>query len=98
MTELRGTVTVIRQGTRDVLDQRHRLSKTLKEHIVNNDPFPERELERVLRGIQRELMTWMETAGPGSTVDVDLLPPVAKISFQREKTYDSAAAAPPPPL
>ncbi len=98
VTELRGTVTVIRQGTRDVLDQRHRLSKTLKEHIVNNDPLAERELERVLRGIQRELMTWMETAGPRSMVDVDLLPPVAKIGHLREKMYDPAAAAPPPPL
>lgn len=98
IAEIRGTVAVIRQGTADVLDQRHRLSKTLKEHIVNNDPLAERELDRVLRGVERELMTWMETAGPRSMVDVALLPPMAKIGHLRERMWDPAAAAPPPPL
>ncbi|MEY9860098.1 hypothetical protein ABH935_005734 [Catenulispora sp. GAS73] len=96
--EMRGTVAVIRQGTRDVLDQRHRLSKTLKEHIVTNDPLAERELERVLRGIQRELTTWMETAGPRSAVDVPLLPPIVKIGHLRDRMWDPASAAVPPPL
>lgn len=98
VAEMRGTVAVIRQGTRDVLDQRHRLSKTLKEHIVNNDPLAERELERVLRGIERELMTWMETAGPRSAVDVALLPSSVKIGHLRDRMWDPASAAPPPPL
>lgn len=98
VAEMRGTVAVIRQGTRDVLDQRHRLSKTLKEHIVNNDPLAERELERILRGIQRELMTWMETAGPRSVVDVALLPPEPTIGHLRDRMWDPASDAPPPPL
>lgn len=60
MAELRGAEAIIRQGTKDVLAQRRRLTATLKEHIVNNDVLHERELDRVLRGINRELAKWME--------------------------------------
>jgi hypothetical protein len=98
IAEIRGTVAVIRQGTWDVSAQRQRLSKTLKEHIVNHDVLAERELDRVLRGVEHELMTWMESAGPRSWVAVDLLPAAAKVGHLRERMWDPATAAPPPAL
>jgi hypothetical protein len=96
--EISGAVAVIRQGMRDVLTQRRRLTATLKEHIVNHDALHERELDRVLRGIGRELAKWMETAGPRTAVPLDLLPPTLKVVHFRERFWDPASAAPPPPL
>lgn len=98
MREIRGAETVIRQGTKDVLAQRRRLTATLKEHIVNHDVLQERELDQVLRGIDRELAKWMETAGPRALVPVELLPPTIKIEHLRERLWDPASAAPPPAL
>ena len=98
MAELRGAEAIIRQGTKDVLAQRRRLTATLKEHIVNNDVQRERELDRTLRGINRELAKWMETVGPRATVHVELLPPTMKVGHLRERLWDPASAAPPPPL
>ena len=98
MAELRGAEAIIRQGTKDVLAQRRRLTATLKEHIVNNDVLRERELDRTLRGINRELAKWMETVGPRATVHVELLPPTMKVGHLRERLWDPASAAPPPPL
>lgn len=96
--EIRGAVSVIRQGMKDVLTQRRRLTATLKEHIVNHDVLQERELDRVLRGIERELATWMEAAGPRTTVPVELLPPTLKVGHLKERFWDPSSAAPPPPL
>jgi hypothetical protein len=98
VTEIRAAEAVIRQGTRDVLAQRRRLTATLKEHIVNHDVLQERELDRVLRGIERELAKWMETAGPRAAVPVELLPPTVKVGHLRERLWDPASAVPPPPL
>lgn len=98
VSEIRGAETVIRQGIRDVLVQRRRLTATLKEHIVHHDVLAERELDRVLRDIDRELATWMETAGPRATVPIELLPPTMKVGHLRERLWDPASAAPAPPL
>jgi len=98
MAELRGAEAIIRQGTKDVLAQRRRLTATLKEHIVNSDVLQERELDRVLRSINRELAKWMEAAGPRATVPVELLPATMKVGHLRERLWDPASAAPPPPL
>ncbi|MER6667098.1 DUF3375 family protein [Amycolatopsis japonica] len=98
LNDIRGAEIVIRQGTKDVLTQRRRLTATLKEHIVNHDALQERELGRVLRGIERELSTWMETAGQRASVPLELLPPMAKVGHFRERLWDPASAAPPPPL
>lgn len=96
--EIRGAEGIIRQGTKDVLDQRRRLTATLKEHIVNHDVLHERELDRVLRALGREVATWMETARPRASVPVELLPSTMKVAHFRERFFDPAAAAPPPPL
>ena len=98
VNEIRGAVTVIRQGMKDVLAQRRRITATLKEHIVNHDVLEERELNRVLRGIERELATWLEASGPRTTVPIELLPPTAKVGHLRTRPWDPSSATPPPPL
>lgn len=97
-THFRGTVAVIRQGIDDVLAQRTRLTTTLREHIVNHDLIKERELETLLRDINRELATWMQQARPRSNVPLELMPGTLEIAHLRERFYDPGSEAPPPPL
>ncbi|MCU1425104.1 MAG: hypothetical protein JWM51_1395 [Microbacteriaceae bacterium] len=92
------TVSLIRKGIDDVLTQRNGLTTTLREHIVNHDVVKDRELERLLRDINKELATWMETAGPRSVVTAPLLPATVDIEHLREKFYDPNQHTPPPPL
>ena len=96
--EFLATVSVIRRGTEDVLAQRRRLSATLREHIVNHDLLNERELDEMLRAINRELAQWMEEAGPRAFVPIELMPPTVDFGHMRERLYDPSSAAPPPPL
>ncbi|MEU6720404.1 DUF3375 family protein [Nonomuraea sp. NPDC046802] len=95
---LRGTVGVIRQGIDDVLSQRSRLTTTLREHIVNHDTIKERELEVLLRDINRELATWMQSAGPRAAVALELMPRTLDVAHLRERFYDPGLEIPPPPL
>ena len=92
------TVSLIRKGIDDVLTQRNGLTTTLREHIVNHDVVKDRELERVLREIGKELGTWMETAGPRSTVTAELMPGALGMNHLREKFYDPDSHAAPPAL
>ncbi|WP_187976060.1 DUF3375 domain-containing protein [Mycetocola sp. JXN-3] len=96
--DFRGTVSILRSGIDDVLSQRRRLTATLREHIENHDHVRDRELDAVLRALGRELETWMHTAGPRSTVPVELLPEVPETPHLRERLWDPLSAAPPPPL
>ncbi|MFO7689676.1 MAG: DUF3375 family protein [Cryobacterium sp.] len=95
---LMGTVRLIRKGVDDVLTQRNGLSTTLREHIVNHDVIRDRELERMLRDINRELATWMQTAGPRSTVTAELMPGTLDVDHLRERFYDAGAHRAPPEL
>jgi len=92
------TVTLLRKGIDDVLTQRKGLTSTLREHIVNHDVVKDRELERTLREINRELATWMQTAGPRSTVTTELMPGTLEVEHLRERFYDPLAHTGPPAL
>ncbi|MCI4658828.1 DUF3375 domain-containing protein [Cryobacterium zhongshanensis] len=93
-----GTVGLIRKGIDDVLTQRNGLTTTLREHIVNHDVVKDRELERLLREINKELAIWMETAGPRSTVTAELMPGILDVEHLRERFYDPLGHRPPPDL
>lgn len=93
-----GTVRLIRTGIDNVLTQRNGLSTTLREHIVNHDVVKDRELERMLRDINRELATWMQTAGPRSAVTAELMPGTLDVDHLRERFYDAGAHRAPPEL
>lgn len=96
--EFRRTVKIMRDGTRDVIAQRHRLSATLARHIRHHNVVRDRELDATLRQINQQLEIWMRTAGPRSTIGVELLPEKIEIEQLRERFWDPAEAAPPPPL
>ncbi|WP_425861344.1 DUF3375 family protein [Arthrobacter sp. TWP1-1] len=96
--QLRTAVDVIRRGISDVLGQRQRLSATLREHIENYDHIRNRELDGVLRGIDREMRSWMQTARARDHVDVELIPPGLDIAAVRFRTYDPGSERAPEPL
>lgn len=96
--EFRRTVKIVQDGIRDVLSQRQRLSATLRDHIVHHDIIRDRELDATLRQINQQLEVWMRTAGPRSTIDTELVPAKIDIQHLRERFWDPAEAAPPPPL
>ncbi|MRG60826.1 DUF3375 family protein [Agromyces sp. CFH 90414] len=96
--QLRSAVDVIRRGISDVLGQRQRLSATLREHIESYDHIRNRELDEVLRGIDRELRTWMQTARPRDHVDVELIPSGMEIDMLRFRTFDPESERVPEPL
>jgi hypothetical protein len=96
--QLRTAVDVIRRGITDVLGQRQRLSATLREHIENYDHIRNRELDLVLRGIDREMRTWMQSARVRDHVDVELIPPVLDIAGIRLRAFDPESERAPEPL
>lgn len=97
-SQLRTAVDVMRRGIADVLDQRQRLTATLREHIENYDHIRNRELQLVLRGIDREVRTWMQTARPRDHVDLELLPPVLGVPGLKLRTFDPDSERPPAAL
>lgn len=96
--QLRTTVNVIRRGISDVLGQRQRLTATLREHIENYDHIRNRELDAVLRDIDREMREWMLSARARDHVDVELIPPGLDMDAVRFRTYDPDSERAPEPL
>ncbi|HET9871909.1 MAG TPA: DUF3375 family protein [Propionibacteriaceae bacterium] len=91
-------VDVIRRGRDDVLEQRQRLSATLRDHIENYDHIKNRELDLVLRGIDEELRTWAQSARVRDHVDVELMPPALDIAPLKVRTFDPGSERVPDPL
>lgn len=92
------TVGLIRSGIDDVLTQRNGLTTTLREHIVNHDIVKDRELEGLLRDINKELVAWMQTAGPQSKVRAELMPGTLDAPHLRERFFDPQAHVAPAAL
>ncbi|MBO1032024.1 DUF3375 family protein [Tessaracoccus sp. SD287] len=97
-SQLRTTVDVIRRGIADVLDQRQRLTSTLREHIENYDHIRNRELELVLRGIDKEMRTWMQSARSRDHVELKLLPSLLDVPTLKLRVFDPDSERPPAPL
>lgn len=96
--QLRSAVAVIRRGRDDVLDQRQRLSATLREHIENYDHIKNRELDLVLRGIDQEMRMWMQSARVRNHVDVELMPPGLDVVALKVRLFDPDSERVPEPL
>lgn len=96
--QLRTAVNVIRRGRDDVLDQRHRASATLREHIENYDHIRNRELDTALKGIDREMRVWLQAARARDRVDVEIIPPAMDIASLRFRTFDPDSERAPAPL
>lgn len=96
--QLSHAVDVIKRGRDDVLDQRKRLSTTLREHIENYDHIRNRELEQVLRGIDAEMRTWLHTARARDGVEVDVVPPTLDMPALKLRLFDPDSERAPEPL
>ncbi|GAA1412387.1 hypothetical protein AUR04nite_10530 [Glutamicibacter uratoxydans] len=96
--QLRTAVNVIRRGRDDVLEQRHRASATLREYIENYDHVRNRELDVALKGIDREMRMWMQSARARDRVDVEIIPPALDIAALRFRTFDPDSERAPAPL
>jgi hypothetical protein len=95
----RGTVTMVRRGLDDVLNQRSRLTATLRDHIVNHDAVKERELADTLRALDAELRTWVHITTTRAKTAVELLPDaVGVLAHVRERFYDPGDHVAPEPL
>jgi len=96
--QLRTAVDAIRRGIADVLGQRQRLTATLREHIENYDHIRNRELDQALRGIDREMRTWMQSARPRDHIEIELIPPGLDIPALKLRTFDPDSESAPEPL
>jgi hypothetical protein len=94
----RNTVTILRQGIEDVLAQRRQLTATLRDQIVAHDVVRDRELDAVLRSINRGLATLMDQGGARDRIPLPLLPAAAEVGTLRERFYDPDAESVPPPI
>lgn len=96
--EFRNAVSGIRRGINTVLEQRRRVSATLRTHITSHDPLRDRELDNLLRRARTELAGWVAETGPRARVPLDLGLAGLDIGNIRTRFYNPADHAPPPPL
>jgi len=94
-----GTIKMIRRNLDDVLDQRSRVTKTLRDHIVNHDAVKERELASTLAALHGELVSWVHRSSTRARTIVPLLPDSAgRFPHVRERFYDPGDHVAPEPL
>lgn len=96
--EFRNTVMGIRHGIDVVLEQRRRLSATLRAHITRHDAIRDRELDDALRRVKTELAAWMQVTGARSRLDMVLGLPSLDVAHLRQRFYNPDDYTPPPPL
>jgi hypothetical protein len=94
----RNTVVILRQGIEDVLAQRRQLTATLRDQIVAHDVVRDRELDAVLRSVNRGLAAWMGQGSARDRLPLGLLPATAEVGTLRERFYDPDAESVPPPI
>ncbi|WP_058726816.1 DUF3375 family protein [Curtobacterium luteum] len=94
----RNTVSILRQGIEDVLARRRQLTATLRDQIVAHDVVRDRELDAVLRSVNRGLAAWIEQGSARDRVPLGLLPEPAEVETLRERFYDPDAESVPPPI
>ncbi|MFJ7287112.1 DUF3375 domain-containing protein [Curtobacterium sp. NPDC098951] len=94
----RNTVVILRQGIEDVLAQRRQLTATLRDQIVAHDVARDRELDAVLRSVERGLATWMDQGSARDRLPLGLLPATAEVGTLRERFYDPDAESVPPAI
>jgi hypothetical protein len=94
----RNTVAILRQGIEDVLVQRRRLTATLRDQIVAHDVLRDRELDAVLRSVNRRLASWNAPGNQRERVPLALLPAAASTPHLRERLHDPDLDSVPPAL
>lgn len=98
VADFRNTVSSIRRGITTVLEARRRLSSTLRAYITSHDALRDRDLDDALREAKKEMAGWMRVSGPRARVPLQLGLAGLQIGNTRDRFFDPAEHAPPPPL
>lgn len=96
--QLRSTVQVVRRGLDEVLDQRSRATKAIKEYVTTHDVARDRLLDSTLRALDAAFGPWLAATGPRTRVPVALLPESLDVTYLPRSFYDPQGATPPAPL
>ncbi|MBL8931670.1 MAG: DUF3375 domain-containing protein [Kineosporiaceae bacterium] len=97
-SSLRGTEQLIRRGMESVLNQRSRVTRTLREYITTHNAARDRELDATLRQLDSELTQWLDATGPRANVTLPLLPERVDVEHLKERFYNPRDDAAPKQL
>lgn len=97
-SQVQNAVLLIREGLKQVLERRARVSRTLNDYITSHDVERDHELAETLRSLESAAREWMQTAGPRAKAPMDLLPGKLDVQHLRTKLYDPANDEPPLPV
>ncbi|WP_102144326.1 DUF3375 family protein [Mycobacterium hubeiense] len=98
IADFRTTVASIRRGVTAVLEARRKLSSTLRAYITSHDALRDRDLDDALREAKKQLAGWMRVSGPRARVPLPLGLAPLQIGNTRQRFFDPAEHAAPPPL
>lgn len=90
--------TMLSRGLDTVIRERHKASRSLRDHLTSRDSAQERELGQLLVRIQDELRIWMQDARPRDTVPLDRMPSKLDLDWVLTRFYDPSADKPAPDL
>jgi hypothetical protein len=86
------------RGVETIQNQQTRLSATLRTNLVHKEALRSRELDSLLGELKQRLSERMERSGVRTRTDLSLTPAKIEVATLRERPFDPAAHAPPPPL
>lgn len=89
---------MLSRGLDAVIHERHKASRSLRDHLASRDSAGERELGRLLVRIQDELRIWMQDARPRDAVPIDKMPAKPEMDKVLTRFYDPANERPTPGL
>lgn len=81
--QLRRLLGSIQEGMSQVLLQRHRITAAASKYLRGRDAITDRELERVLRSLDRALADWMARTRPRAVMTIDGMPLPADVMYLR---------------
>ena len=79
---------MLSRGLDLVVHERHKASRSLRDHLASRDSAQARELGQLLVRIQDELRIWMQDARPRDTVPLDRMPAKPGLDRVTTRFYD----------
>ncbi|MFJ2300640.1 DUF3375 family protein [Oerskovia paurometabola] len=95
---LRSTVLVVQRSLDDVLAQRSKATKTIKDYITIHDIARDRQLDQTLRALDAQFGPWLARTNTRTRVPLPLLPEVLDIDHLPRRFHDPQGSVPPIPL
>ncbi|MGY3318139.1 DUF3375 family protein [Arthrobacter sp. TE12232] len=89
---------LLMRGVETIQDQQRHLSATLRTNLAQKEALRSRELDSLLNHLKQKLAERIERSGVRTRTDLSLTPAKLEVATLRERPYDPADHAPPPPL